>query len=94
MNEKINALVVALLLNRKKNIGKPKKKRFSVPNSEVKFLIDEWCCDEFIRGILKRRFCDNIKQEKLAEEFDMSVRRIQSILQEEGGWVLKHIPME
>ena len=94
MTDKMNALVVALLLNRGKKLGKPKKKRFTVPNSEVKFLIDEWCCDEFVRAILKRRFCDNIKQEKLAEEFDLSVRRIQTILYEEGNWVLQHIPME
>lgn len=66
--------------------------RFNIPRSEVENLIDEWCCDEKYRQILKRRFLDNVKFEPLAEEFDMSVRQIKNIVYKEGDAVLLHLP--
>lgn len=66
--------------------------RFNIPRSEVENLIDEWCCDEKYRKILKRRYLDNIKFEALAEEFDMSVRQIKYIVYKEGDRVLQRLP--
>lgn len=51
--------------------------------TEVEHLIDEWIIGrnaERNRKILKRRLLDGITYEKLAEEFDMSVRQIKTIV--------------
>ena len=48
--------------------------------SEVKHLIDEWIFSERDRQILKRRLLDGITYDRLAEEFDMSVRQIKNIV--------------
>lgn len=42
-------------------------------------LIDEYVPSERNRAILKRRYIDGITYEKLAEEFQMSVRQVQNI---------------
>lgn len=48
--------------------------------SQISFLIDEWVFNERDREMLKRRLLDGIKYEKLAEEFDLSVRQTKSII--------------
>ena len=48
--------------------------------SEIEYLIDEWIHKERDRRILKRRLLDGICYEPLAEEFDMSVRQIKTIV--------------
>jgi len=53
---------------------------FNIPRSEVEHLIDEWIFSERDRAILKRRLLDGICYEPLAEEFDMSVRQIKTIV--------------
>lgn len=53
---------------------------FDLRVSEVKYLIDEWIYNERDRNILKRRLLDGITYEKLADEFDMSVRQIKNIV--------------
>lgn len=62
-----------------------------VPNSFIEHLIDEWIHDERYRRILKRRTIDGICFEPLAEEFDLSVRQVKSIVY--GGYqvIVKHI---
>lgn len=52
----------------------------SIPRSELDHLIDEWIFKERDRKILKRRLLDGICFEPLAEEFDMSVRQIKTIV--------------
>lgn len=52
--------------------------------SQIEYLIDEWIFNERDRNILKRRLLDGITFEKLAEEFDMSVRQIKSIVYKSG----------
>lgn len=55
----------------------------AVSRTEVEHLIDEWIIGrnaERNRKILKRRLLDGITYEKLAEEFDMSVRQIKTIV--------------
>ena len=53
---------------------------FTIPRSEVERLIDEWIFSERDRAILKRRLLDGICFEPLAEEFDLSVRQIKTIV--------------
>lgn len=49
-------------------------------NSQIEHMIDEWIHSERDRAILKRRLIDGITYEKLAEEFDVSVRHIKRII--------------
>lgn len=51
-----------------------------ISRSEIEYLIEEWCLNERNRSILKRKLIDGITFEKLAEEFDMSVGQIKSIV--------------
>lgn len=48
--------------------------------SEVEHLINEWILNERDRSILKRRLIDGITYEKIASEYDMSVRQIKNIV--------------
>lgn len=49
-------------------------------NSQICALIDEHIHSERDRLILKRRLCDGIVYEALAEEFDMSDSQIKRII--------------
>lgn len=49
-------------------------------NSEIENVINEYIHSERDRSILKRRLIDGICFEPLAEEFDMSVRQIKTIV--------------
>lgn len=44
--------------------------------SQMAHLIEEWIPNERDRRIMKRRMIDGICYEPLAEEFDLSVRRV------------------
>lgn len=62
-----------------------------LPRSEYEKLIDEWIFHERNRAILKRRLLDGITFERLAEEFDMSVRQIKQIVYTSETQLFKHI---
>lgn len=49
-------------------------------NSQILELINEYIHSERDRGILARRLIDGITYERLAEEFDLSVRQTKSII--------------
>ena len=49
-------------------------------NSQMRSLIDEHIHNERDRAILKRRLCDVLTYERLAEEFDLSTQRIKAII--------------
>ncbi len=49
-------------------------------NSDICRVIDEYIHSERDRKILKRRYCDGICYEPLAEEFDLSVRQVKNIV--------------
>ena len=49
-------------------------------NIEIAEAIDRYVRGERDRAILKRRLIDKISQERLAEEFDLSVSQIKRIL--------------
>jgi len=62
-------------------------------NSRIKELIDEYVHSERNRAILKRRLVDGITFERLAEEFDMSVKQIKNIVYKLQEELFKHIPV-
>lgn len=48
--------------------------------SEISYLIDEWILNERNRTLLKRRLLDGVTFERLAEEFELSVRQVKNIV--------------
>ena len=60
-------------------------------NSQISHAIDEYVHSERDRKILKRRLIDGICFEPLAEEFDLSVRRIKAIVYREQSTVFRHL---
>jgi len=60
-------------------------------NSEISALIDEHIHSERDRKILKRRMCDGICYEPLAEEFDMSVTQIKRITYKSQEKLIKYL---
>lgn len=60
-------------------------------NSQVEKVIDEYIHSERDRSILKRRLIDGICYEPLAEEYDLSVRQIKSIIYKCEDLVFRHI---
>lgn len=60
-------------------------------NSQISELIDEWIHSERDRNIMKRRLIDGITHERLAEEYDMSVRQIKRIIYRNMDVLSKHI---
>lgn len=60
-------------------------------NSEISEIIDEYVHSERDRALLKRRLIDGITQERLAEEFDLSVRQVQRLIYRLQDKVLRHI---
>ena len=59
--------------------------------SELSNLIDEWILNERNRAILKRRLLDSVIYEKLAEEFDLSVRQVKNIVYKSEGILFRKI---
>lgn len=49
-------------------------------NSQIRDVISEWIHSERDRRILERRLIDGLTFERLAEEFDMSVRQVKNIV--------------
>lgn len=56
------------------------KHNIDLSRSELTALIDEWIFNERDRQILKRRLLDGICYEPLAEEFNLSVRHVKTIV--------------
>lgn len=63
------------------------------PNTEIAFLIDDWIRSERDRAILKRRLLDGIRYEALAEEFDLSVRHVKTIVYKSQDRLFRHMEM-
>lgn len=60
-------------------------------NSQIRGLIAEYIHSERDRRILERRLIDGITFERLAEEFDMSVRQTKSIVYKLQEQLFKHL---
>jgi DNA-directed RNA polymerase specialized sigma24 family protein len=58
--------------------------------TEIEALIDEWILNDRNRKILKRRLLDGIIYEKLAEEFELSVRQVKDIVYKSKEKLYKH----
>lgn len=69
---------------------KQRKSVSDMSRSEIDHLINEWIHNERDRAILKRRLLDGIVYEKLAEEFDLSVRQIKNIVYKSQVRLFKH----
>ena len=61
-------------------------------NTHIRHLIDEYIHSERDRAILKRKLLDDITFERLAEEFDLSVRMTKTIVYKGQMKVYRHIP--
>ena len=60
-------------------------------NSRIRELIAEYIHSERDREILARRLIDGITFERLADEFDMSVRQMKSIVYKLQEELFKHL---
>lgn len=60
-------------------------------NSQIEQLIDEHIHSQRDRAILKRRLIDGICFEPLAEEFDMSVRQMKTIVYKAQEQLFRHL---
>lgn len=62
-------------------------------NTRIRELIAEYIHSERDRHILERRLVDGLTFERLAEEFDMSVRQVKNIVYKLQEQLFKHIPV-
>lgn len=65
-------------------------------STEICILIDEWITGrnaERDRSILKRRLIDGLTYERLAEEFDLSVRQVKNIVYRRQDTLFRHMPL-
>ena len=60
-------------------------------NSRIRELIAEYIHSERDRAILERRLIDGITFERIAEEFDMSVRQTKSIVYKVQEQLFRHL---
>lgn len=61
-------------------------------NSQIREIIGEYIHSERDRKILERRLIDGITFERLAEEFDLSVRRVKTVVYNGQVQIFRHIP--
>ena len=67
-----------------------------ISRSEIEYVIDEWIVGrnaERDRAILKRRLVDGLTYERLAEEFDLSVRQVKNIVYRRQDTLFRHMPL-
>lgn len=60
-------------------------------STQIGFLISEWIHDERDRQVVSRRLLDNVKFEKLAVEFDLSVTQVKTICYKAQRKLIEHI---
>ena len=61
-------------------------------NSQIREIIGEYIHSERDRRIMERRLIDGITFERLAEEFELSVRRTKTIVYQCQVEIFRHIP--
>ena len=61
-------------------------------NSQIREIINEYIHSERERYILYRRLVDGITFDRLAEEFNLSVRRVKDIVYRGSETIFRHIP--
>ncbi len=60
-------------------------------NSRIIAVIDEYIHSQRNRDILKRRYVDGITYERIAEEFDLSVRQVKTIVYRAEQTIIAHV---
>ena len=60
-------------------------------NSDIAAVIDEYIHNERDRAIIKRRLIDGVLFEPLAEEFNLSVRRVKAIVYRAQEVIFRHL---
>ena len=60
-------------------------------NSRIREIIGEWIHSERDRRLLERRLIDGVTFERLAEEFDMSVRQTKNIVYKAQEQLFRHL---
>ena len=60
-------------------------------NSQIAGIIDEYIHSERDRKLLKRRLIDGITYERIAEEFDLSVRQTKTIVYRADNMIFSHV---
>jgi len=65
--------------------------KLDADTEKVSDLINRWIFSERDRKILKRSIIDGITFEKLAEEFDLSVQRVKTIVYKGENIIFKHL---
>lgn len=60
-------------------------------NSQISGIIDEYIHSERDRKLLKRRLIDGITYERIAEEFDLSVRQVKTIVYRAEKKIFDHV---
>ena len=73
------------------NVYLHKPELLGLSRTEWLFYIDEYIFNERNRMLLKRRILDGLTYERLAIEFDMSVRQIKYILKEKELYLFQII---
>ena len=61
-------------------------------NSQIRSLIAEHVHSERDRAILERRLIDGITFERLAEEFQLSVKQVRTIVHRQEQILFRHLP--
>ena len=61
--------------------------------SQMAYLIEEWIPNERDRKIMKRRMIDGLYYDQIADEFDLSVRRVKSIVYKWQEVIFRHCRM-
>ena len=61
-------------------------------NSQIRELIAEYVHSERDRAVLSRRLIDGVTFERLAEEFDLSVRQVKNIVYKAQEVLFAHLP--
>ena len=70
------------------------QKEITLSKTDIEYLIDEWIIgrnSERNRSIIKRRLFDGVTYDKLAEEFDLSVRQVKNIVYHCEDKMFSHI---
>ena len=65
--------------------------KYGLPRSFSSILIDEWVFNERDRKIMKRRYLDGIQYSELADEFNLSIQRIKTIVYTNANKIKKHL---
>jgi DNA-directed RNA polymerase specialized sigma24 family protein len=61
-----------------------------LPRSEVEELIRQWIRSERDRAIVSRKWLDGLTFERVSEEFDLSVRQVQTIVRRSADIIRAH----